>query len=87
MSHIVEIDEDGMLPLPAEVLEQVKPNRCFVIEVTNGTLVLRPEPGARPLWATATPEERAKEIRRWVARHKGGPGLPLEALSRETIYD
>ena len=87
MNQIVEINEDGMLPLPAEVLEQVKPNRCFVIEVTDGTVILRPEPGARPLWATATPEERAKEIRQWVARHKGGPGLPLEALSRESMYD
>lgn len=87
MSHIVEINEEGVLTLPAEVLEQVKPYKRFMVEVHNGTLVLQPESKPLPFWATATPEERAEDLRQWVASHKGGPGLPDEALSRETMYD
>jgi len=87
MSEVVEINEEGAITLPAEVLEQVKPHKRFVVEVHNGALVLHPEAESLPFWATATPEERAKDLRQWVASHKGGPGLPLEALSRETMYD
>ncbi len=87
MSQIVEVNEEGMLSLPAEVLERVKPHRRFVVEVSNSTLILRPEAKAQPFWATATPEERAEDLRQWVASHKDGPGLPAEALSRDTIYD
>ena len=87
MNQVVEINEEGVLSLPAEVLEQVKPHKRFVVEVHNGTLVLHPESEPLPFWATATPEEWVKSFREWVASHKEGPGLPLEALSRETIYD
>ncbi len=87
MSRVVEVNEEGKLSLPAEVLEQVRPHRRFVVEVSNGALILRPEVKTQPFWATATPEERAKDLRQWVASHKDGPGLPDEALSRETIYD
>jgi hypothetical protein len=64
-----------VLSLPAEVLEQVKPHKRFVVEVQNGTLVLHPESELLPFWATTTPEERAKDLRQWVASHKGGPEL------------
>ena len=40
-----------------------------------------------PFWETATPEERAEAFRQWASRHKGGPGLPAEALRRENMYD
>ncbi len=87
MNQVVEVNEEGILSLPAEVLEKVKPHKRFVVEINNGALILRPEAKAQPFWATATPEEWAKSLREWVASHKEGPGLPLEALSRETIYD
>ncbi len=57
MSHIVEVNEEGALYLPAEVLAQVKPPQRFVLEVNSGTLILRPEATAPPFWAVATPEE------------------------------
>ncbi|MGE0683598.1 MAG: hypothetical protein AB7P69_22210 [Candidatus Binatia bacterium] len=63
MSQVVEISEDGALTLPAEVLEQVKPHKRFVVKVYNGTLVLHPESEPLPFWATATPEERAEDLR------------------------
>jgi hypothetical protein len=69
------------------VLEKVKPHTRFVVEMQNGTLILRPETKAQPFWATATPEERAQDLRRWVASHTEGPGLSDEALSRESIYE
>ncbi len=57
MSHIVEVNEEGALYMPAEVLTQVKPHQRFVLEVNSGTLILRPETTAPPFWAVATPEE------------------------------
>ena len=87
MSQVVEFNEEGTLRLPPEVIEQVKPHKRFAVEVDNGTLILRPETKEQPFWATATPEEWVKEFRQWVASHKDGPNLPLEALSRESIYD
>jgi hypothetical protein len=87
MSHIVEVTEEGAIQLPPEMLETVKPHTRFVVEMQNGTLILRPETKAQPFWATATPEEWVKDFRQWVESHKDGPNLPLEALSRETIYD
>lgn len=87
MSQVVEINEEGTLRLPPEVIEQVKPYKRFAVEVDNGILILRPEPKEQPFWATATPEERAEDLRQWVASHKDGPGLPEGALSRESIYD
>lgn len=33
------------------------------------------------------PAERAAELRRWAASHKGGPGLPDSATRRDAIYE
>ena len=41
----------------------------------------------QPFWETATPAERAEAFRQWASSHKGGPGLPAEALRREHMYD
>jgi hypothetical protein len=87
MSQVVEINDEGELSLPAEVLEQVKPHRRFVVQLIGEMLILRPEDKSLPFWATATPEERAEDLRQWVRSHEDGPGLPDEALSRETLYD
>ncbi|HLO87870.1 MAG TPA: hypothetical protein VK203_23075 [Nostocaceae cyanobacterium] len=40
-----------------------------------------------PFWQTATPEERVRDFRQWVAQlPKSGVSLPDEAFSRESIY-
>lgn len=87
MSFIVKVSEDGSLRLPPELLEQAKPDTPYVVEKANGTLILRPESEGAPFWATATPEERAEDLLKWVEGHTKGANLPLEALSRETMYD
>lgn len=41
----------------------------------------------RPLYETATPQERADAYLAWVAGHKSdAPALALEDISRESIY-
>jgi hypothetical protein len=90
MSQVVEINEEGTLRLPPEVIEQVKPHKRFAIEVDNGTLILRPETEEQPFWATATPEEWVEHFHQWLASirvRESGPPLPDEALRRENIYD
>jgi hypothetical protein len=87
MSQIVEVGEDGSLRLPPELLERVKPRTRFVVQRVSGALILQPEGDAPPFWATATPQERAEDLMRWVESRTEGANLPLEALSRETIYD
>ena len=87
MNQIVEVDEQGGLHLPPEVLSHAKPRTRYVVEAQGETLILRPAEKSPPFWATATPEERAEDLRRWVASHKTGPNLPDEALRREQMYD
>lgn len=42
---------------------------------------------ASPTWAKASPAERAAAFERWAASHSGGPGLPEEAVHRDSMYD
>lgn len=37
-------------------------------------------PGHPALWQTASPEEQARMWTAWVDSHRGGPGIPDEAL-------
>jgi len=39
------------------------------------------------LWATASVEEQATAFEEWVAGLPKGPGLPDEAVNRDSIYD
>lgn len=87
MNSIIEVNSDGALYLPSEILEAIKPNKRFVVEINNQTLILYPENTSQPFWATATPEERAEHLMQWVLSHKQGPNLPDEALRRENIYE
>lgn len=42
----------------------------------------------RPFYETATTEEWLKEFNEWVASHDpNGPGLTLDDVSRESIYE
>ncbi len=57
-------------------------------------LVLSPENGAeatrqeRPFYETATTEEWVREFTKWADSHDlNTPALPLEAVSRESIYE
>ena len=90
MSHTVEVSDEGTIRLPSDVLEQVKPHTRFVVEVHNGTMILRPADPKKPFWATATPQERTERFRQWVEeirRQEHSPALPDEALRRESMYE
>ena len=87
MEQVVEVNEDGALYLPAELIGHAEPHTHYVVDPQGEALLLRPETESQPFWATATPEEWVKSFEEWVSSHKEGPNLPDEALSRESIYD
>lgn len=87
MNLIIEIDRDGTISLPTEILKAIAPNKRFIIEIQNKTLILHPESTSLPFWATATPQERAERLLKWSITHQEGANLSDEALSRENIYD
>jgi hypothetical protein len=86
MAYVVEADDKGSLVVPPELRDIVRPHSRYVLEVQGDLLILRPEE-RKPFWATATPEQRKRAFLEWVASHRGGPGLPDEALHRDTMYD
>lgn len=87
MNLIVEVNEDGVLTLPPEAIGNAKPHARFVVESQGETLTLRPELTLPSPKAGLSLEERLESFNRWVESHKSGPNLPLEALSRESIYE
>ena len=88
MGKILEVDEGGVLTIPLDVLRREERPTRYEVDVQGDTLILRPAgKDRRPLWATASPQERANAFREWAASHREGPCLPDEALRRESIYD
>ena len=83
-----------------QIVEQINPETIALIEsqarlaglsiddylkslMPNGT----ENAEERPLYETATPQERADAYLAWVEGHKSdAPALALEDISRETIY-
>jgi len=48
--------------------------------------LLRAESTGRAI-RSLPPAERAEDLKRWVASHERGPGLPNSAIGRDAIYD
>jgi len=69
MGRIVEIAQRGVIQLPTDVLEAVRPHTRFVLEVQGETLVLDPITEL-PFWQTATLQERAAAARRWAEQER-----------------
>ena len=86
MTRWLEVDDRGSLTVPPDVLGPVAAHRRYRVETSGEVVLLRPEE-AEPFWARATPEERVAAFRAWLARHQGGPALPIEALRRISLYD
>jgi hypothetical protein len=88
MIHILEINQQGVLQIPSEMLPDSQPHTRYQVEVQGEILILRPEQN-QPLWQTATPEQRVARFREWVTQAKRpvSPTLSDEATSRETIYN
>ncbi|HMV50374.1 MAG TPA: hypothetical protein PLD20_08595 [Blastocatellia bacterium] len=88
MSLIVEVNEDGVLTLPPEAIGNAKPHARFVLSRHKGFFVLQPEGQPLPFWMTATPDERAQRFLEWAQQERPETSvLPLEAFSRESIYE
>ncbi len=66
MSSIVEVDDQGAIQLPDELLAVVKPRTRFIVELQGATLILHPE-GTQPFWRIASSAERAEMVRRWAS--------------------
>lgn len=82
----VEVDEQGGLYIPSHLLHHTEAYTHYVVEIQDDRLILRPEK-TLPFWVTATPAERAEAFREWATMQRPtAPGLPDEALSRESIY-
>ncbi len=86
MAYIVEADDKGALIVPPELRDVVRPHSRYMIEVQGEVLILRPQNG-EPFWATASNDQRKHAFQEWVATHDAGPGLPDEALHRDSIYE
>ena len=84
------------------ILEQVKPETAATIaHLANARRLsideflrsILPADGGingeeRPLYETATPEELAQAFLAWAYSHdRNSPGLTLEDVSRESIYE
>ena len=88
MSLTLQADENGALLLPPGVLGPVEPGARFTVEPYGDTVILRREPdAAERWWSTTTPAERVAWLDEWIRDLPPSPPLPLEATSRETMYD
>jgi hypothetical protein len=88
MVHILEINQQGVLQIPSEMLPESQPHTRYLLEVQCETLILRPQQ-YQAFWETASPEQRVTKFREWVTQTERpvSPALSDEAISRETIYD
>lgn len=83
----IEVNGNGDLVLPAEVLGSVAPHAQFEVQVSQGTVILVPvNVGETPLWERS-PEEQVKSFLEWANTPRPpAPEIPLEALRRENLY-
>jgi hypothetical protein len=86
MEKVVEVNSQGTLHLPPEVLGHAPPHTRYLVIVQGNRITLTPE-GKEPLWKYASPEERIHFLKEWVQSHTDSPSLPDEALEREHMYD
>ena len=88
MAHILEINQQGVLQIPSEILPDSQPHTRYRVEVQGETLILRPEQN-HPFWQTATPEQRVARFREWITQTErpASPALSDEDVSRKTIYN
>lgn len=90
MHQIVELNDEGGLYLPSELLARLlaeaKPHTRYALQAQGENLILMRLHQGQPSWSTDSLEQRAKTFRDWATGHKDGSSLPDHALSRETIY-
>lgn len=85
MGVTIQADENGALILPPGSVSSVEPGARFSVELQGDDVILRREPGG-----VDESESRALKIARlraWVASLPPSPPLPLQATSRDSIYE
>jgi hypothetical protein len=89
MRATLQADEKGELHIPASLLPEAAPLAKYDVEEKAGQIIIAKKQASeeKPIWETASPEERVKALREWVAGLPPGPGLSDYAVSRESIYD
>ncbi len=81
---IVECNESGVPPLPAEDAA----NPSYALDVCDGVTVLRLVGDGEPAWKNPDPAERVKAFLEFAESPRPpAPDIPLEYLDREHIYD
>ena len=88
MTYLLEINKNGILQIPSDLLPHSQQHTRYQVEIQGDTLILRPQQN-QPFWKTATPAQRVARFRAWSSQTKRPttPALSDEALSRDTIYD
>jgi hypothetical protein len=85
---VLEVGDDGVLRVPAELLGGAQPHAQFELDHLGAITFLRPTGTDRPFWLQATPTERAEAFEQWARTSPlETPDLPDESLRREGLYD
>ena len=86
-AHEIDIktDAEGNLTLPRDLLNQLGAEEHFKSMRLGDQVIVWS--ATKRFHEVATSEQRAKAFQLWAESHEGGPGLTLEQISRDTIYD
>jgi hypothetical protein len=94
MKALIEVNEQGELRLPPQVVGVFAPGTKFLVEVDDGRLIVSPQSlgqaadDAAHSWQSADLHDRMEAVRQWLNRPRPPiPPLSLEEISRETFYD
>jgi hypothetical protein len=88
MSKIVEVNDEGELTLPRDVLGSAQPHARYEVDANGALVVLHLIDSQEPFWSTATADEWIDSFRLWMDQPRPhAPALPDEAFGRECIYD
>jgi len=85
---ILEIGDDGVLHVPADLLAGAKPHAKYVLDVFGELIVLRPLEQSDLVWKNPDPAQRAEAFRRYAELPRPpAPDVPIEFFDREYLYD
>lgn len=88
MAKILEVDDNGELIVPKDVLGSARPHTKYAVDTNGSLIVLHALDNQKPFWSTAGADEWIASFQSWIAQARPpAPILPDEALTRESIYD
>lgn len=86
MARIIEVDDEGNIMLPRDIIGKARPHTRYEVDVEGNTVTLRRLEGQQALMADA--QEWIRSFLEWMESPRpSAPMLPDEALRRENIYD